>query len=448
MFQTVEIPVWLVVVLFALPGVAALDRIIGPGVRWFFRRRMERLLARVNARLERKIEPFKLMRRQDMVVRLLYDPAVLEAVAERAAAKGVPGEVVLEEARTYAREIVPGFSALFYFGFATRAARALSAVFFRVRVGVVAEELRAIDPRATVIFVMNHRSNMDYVLVTWLVSGRAAISYAVGEWARVWPLSRLIRAMGAYFIRRGSHNALYRRVLSRYVQMTTAEGTTQAVFPEGGLSLTGRVGAARMGLLSYIWAEFDPASVARGGRDVVFVPVGLAYDRVLEDALLVKAAREGGRRFRAPLLRVLWEALRIAVKRAGGRRFLFGTAAAGFGRPISLRAHQMTGQDLEALGVRLMAEVERVVPVLAVPLVAASVAMGVPVAALAARLEAAGAVMRLAPGGQAQAEAEGRAALQLRGVLDAAGQVVPGMEDLLAFYAAPVRQRLGEAASA
>ncbi|MDO9639866.1 MAG: 1-acyl-sn-glycerol-3-phosphate acyltransferase [Pseudotabrizicola sp.] len=442
MFQTVEIPVWLVVVLFALPGVAALDRIIGPGVRWFFRRRLERLLAQVNARLERKIEPFKLMRRQDMVVRLLYDPAVLEAVADHAAARGVPGEVALEEARTYAREIVPGFSALFYFGFATRAARALSAVFFRVRVGVVAEAARQIDPRATVIFVMNHRSNMDYVLVTWLVSGRAAISYAVGEWARVWPLSRLIRAMGAYFIRRGNHNALYRRVLSRYVQMTTAEGTTQAVFPEGRLSLTGRVGAARMGLLSYIWAGFDPA-----GRDVVFVPVGLAYDRVLEDALLVRAAREGGRRFRAPLLRVLWEALRIGLKRAGGRRFLFGTAAAGFGAPVSLRAYQAEGGDLDALGVRLMGDVERVVPVLAVPLVAASVAMGVPVADLVVRLEAVGAVMRLPPAGAVQAEAEGRAMLQTRGVLDARGAVVPEMQDLLAFYAAPVRQRLGEAAA-
>lgn len=439
MFQMIEIPVWLVVVLFVLPGVAALDRIIGPGVRWFFRRRLERVLAKVNARLERKVEPFKLMRRQDMVVRLLYDPAVLEAVAEHAAATGVPGEVALEEARTYAREIVPGFSALFYFGFATRAARALSAVFFRVRVGVVDGATRSIDPRATVIFVMNHRSNMDYVLVTWLVSGRAAISYAVGEWARVWPLSRLIRAMGAYFIRRGGHNALYRRVLARYVQMTTAEGTTQAVFPEGGLSLTGRVGAARLGLLSYIWAGFDPL-----GRDVVFVPVGLAYDRVLEDALLVQAAREGGRKFRAPILRVMWEAVRIALKRARGSRFLFGTAAAGFGAPVSLRDHRAAGGDLEALGVRLMGEVERVVPVLAVPLVAASVAMGAPVADLVARLEAAGAVMRLAPGGVMQAEAEGRMMLRLRGVLDDAGTVVAGMQDLLAFYAAPVRQRLGE----
>ncbi|MFN7222848.1 MAG: 1-acyl-sn-glycerol-3-phosphate acyltransferase [Paracoccaceae bacterium] len=440
MFQTVEIPVWFVVALFVLPGVAALDRIIGPGVRWFFRRRLERVISKVNTRLERKIEPFKLMRRQDMVVRLLYDPAVLEAVGEHAAATGVPGEVALEEARAYAREIVPGFSALFYFGFATRAARALSAVFFRVRLGKVAQELRAIDPKATVIFVMNHRSNMDYVLVTWLVSGRAAISYAVGEWARVWPLSRLIRAMGAYFIRRGNHNALYRKVLARYIQMATAEGTTQAVFPEGGLSLDGRVGAARMGLLSYIVAGFDPAR-----RDVVFVPVGLAYDRVLEDSLLVNAARSGERRFRAPLVRVAWEAVRVAVKRAGGRRHLFGTAAAGFGPPISLKAHLDDGGDVASLGARLMTEIAQVVPVLAVPLMAASLADNVPASDLVARLTAVGAVLKLPPGGVAQAETEGRAMLQARGILGPDGKIHPEMRDLLEFYAAPVRQGLGAA---
>ena len=439
MFQTIEIPVWLVVVALALAAIAALERIIGPGVRWFLRRRMERVVARVNGRLERKIEPFKLMRRQDMVVRLLYDPAVLEAVAEHASETAVPGEVALEEARAYAREIVPGFSALFYFGFATRAARWISAIFFRVRVGRVAEELSRIDPKATVIFVMNHRSNMDYVLVTWLVANRSAISYAVGEWARVWPLSRLIRASGAYFIRRGSRNALYRRVLARYVQMATAEGTSQAMFPEGGLSLNGRVGAAKMGLLSYVWAGFDPV-----GRDVVFVPVGLAYDRVLEDGLLINAGKTGARRFRPRLMRVAWEALRIAAKRAGGRRYLFGVAAAGFGPPISLRGYRAAGGDVEALGAHLMAEIEKVVPVLAVPLMAAAVAGGSTPADLVARLETAGAVLKLPPGGVAQAEREGRAMLQARGVLDAAGQVKPGAVDLLAFYANPVRQRLGQ----
>ena len=35
------------------------------------------------------------------------------------------------------------------------------------------------------------------------------------------------------------------------------------------------------------------------GRDVVFVPVGLGYDRVLEDRILLQAAAEGNRQFRS-----------------------------------------------------------------------------------------------------------------------------------------------------
>ncbi len=235
MFRDVTLPLWLLILIVGFAAVTFASHFLFPSVRWFFRKRAERALARLNSRLDRPIEWFKLARRQDMIVRLAYDPRVMEAVADHAAETGVPGAVAFEEARGYAREIVPGFSATLYFGVATRLSRWISRGLYRVRIGKVDPGLMGdIDRKATVIFVINHRSNMDYVLVTWLVANRSALSYAVGEWARIWPLSRLIRAMGAYFIRRGSRNTLYRRVLARYVQMATEEGTTQAIFPRAG----------------------------------------------------------------------------------------------------------------------------------------------------------------------------------------------------------------------
>ncbi|MDT8853977.1 1-acyl-sn-glycerol-3-phosphate acyltransferase [Paracoccaceae bacterium Fryx2] len=446
MTGTVEIPFWLLALVLVLAAIAALDRIVGPSLRWFLRRRLERLVTRLNTRLERPIQPFRLLRRQDMIVRLLHDPKVMAAVVDHAHATGVPESVAFQEARTYAREIVPGFSALVYFGFATRAARRLSRALYRVRIGRIDSALAAIDRHATVVFVMNHRSNMDYLLVTWLVADRSALSYAVGEWARVWPLSRVIRATGAYFIRRGSRNALYRRVLARYVQMTAADGTTQAIFPEGGLSLDGRVGPAKMGLLSYIVQGFDAAA-----RDVVFVPVAIAYDRVLEDRLLVEAGQSGVRRFRARpgviaafVARVLWGKLRRTFPR-------FGTAAVAFGAPLSLRDWLAGGEDTEALGAVLMAGVAASVPILPVPLVAAALADG-PVLradlpgvlrAQIARLVACGAVLKLPPGDGALAE--GLRVLEARGIV-ADGPfgltAVAGQQALLAFHAAGVQQRL------
>ncbi len=59
----------------------------------------------------------------------------------------------------------------------------------------------------------------------WFVVGRAnvVLSYAVGEWARSWPLSALIRSMGAYFVRRNSKDELYRRVLEDRTLLLSAD---------------------------------------------------------------------------------------------------------------------------------------------------------------------------------------------------------------------------------
>ena len=448
MTAPVAVPLWLLLLIIGFALTSFASNFLFPSVRWFFRRRVERAVARLNARLDRPIDLFKLAERQDRIARLSYDPAVLEAVSEHAAETGVPGPVAFEEARRYAREIVPGFSTTLYFGVAIRLARWFSRALYRVRFGRLDIALRQVDPQATVIFVMNHRSNMDYVLVTWLVSGKASISFAVGEWAHVWPLSGMIRAMGAYFIRRGSRSALYRRVLARYVQMATAEGITQAIFPEGGLSLDGRVGPAKLGLLSYIMAGYD------GRRDVVFVPVGLAYDRVLEDRILTDAALSGVRRFRGKPLVIIGFALGVVGRMLVGRFKGFGTAAAAFGAPVSLRAYlgDHPGAGPEALGPHLMAAIGAVVPVVPVALVAAAIAAGAAsrqalaqgVAGLVARLTAVGAVLKLPPQGMAATLDEGLTPLLARGVVAADLAIMPGQAAVLAYYAAAIRQRLGE----
>ncbi len=373
MTRSVELPLWALVLILAFAAVTFASHFLFPSVRWFFRKRMERAVVKLNARLTRPIEPFKLARRHDMIQRLIYDPKVAEAIVEHAHSEGVPEQVAFETARRYAREIVPRFSAFAYFGFAIRVARLLSRAFYRVRVGAFDEAgLEAIDPDATVVFVMNHRSNMDYVLVTWLSAERSHLSYAVGEWARRWPLRGLIRAMGAYFIRRKSRNALYRRVLARYVQMATAGGVTQAMFPEGGLSLNGAVGPPRMGLLNYMVEGYDPER----SRDVVFVPVALNYDRVIEDRVLVAADNSGERKFRLRASDAARHLGRHLWQRITGRFYRFGYASVSFGHPLSLAAFLADHPDAEEtptgqLAETLMARVREVVPVLPVPVVAA-----------------------------------------------------------------------------
>ncbi len=372
MFAPVELPVWMVLLAGVLATVALLDRLLMPSVRWYLRRRLNRAIAKLNDHLQLRIQPFKLTRRRVMIDRLLHDPKVMEAVAEHSRAESIPPEVVAQKAAVYAREIVPSFSAFAYFGFAIRLSRFLSEALYRVRIGFIDEAaLKKVENNATVVFVMNHRSNMDYVLVTYLAAERSALSYAVGEWARVWPLQQLIRSLGAYFIRRKSRNPLYRRVLSRYVQMATEGGVTQAVFPEGGLSLDGRPRPVKLGILSYILDGFDPAE----DRDVVFIPVGLNYDRVLEDRVLTNVKPEGARKFEfrmSVFLGFVWRQLWLRMTR---KFYRYGYACVSFGRPVSLRGFlakgdgTLTGEKVGELGLHLKRRVENVVPVLPVPLV-------------------------------------------------------------------------------
>ncbi|MCI2394975.1 1-acyl-sn-glycerol-3-phosphate acyltransferase [Aliiroseovarius sediminis] len=371
MTRTVELPLWLLILILAFATVTFASHFLFPSVRWFFRRRLERAVARLNEKLERPIEPFKLARRYDMVQRLSYDPEVAQAIAEHAHEEGIPEQVAFEKAQRYAREIVPRFSATAYFGFGIWVAKLLSRAFYRVRLGAFDEaRLREIEPDATVVFVMNHRSNMDYVLVTWLAAERSHLSYAVGEWARVWPLRGLIRSMGAFFIRRKSRNALYRKVLARYVRMATDGGVTQAMFPEGGLSLNGTVGAPKLGLLSYIVQDFEPGK----NRDVVFVPVAMNYDRVLEDRVLVAADVSGHRKFGLRFKYVARHVGRHVWQRLTGKFHRFGYASVSFGAPLSLTAYlgdRTPNQILIPLGKELMSRIRAVVPVLPVPVVAA-----------------------------------------------------------------------------
>lgn len=381
MHQPVSMPLWLVVLLVLLAALALLSHFLLPSVRWFFRRKINRVIHQLNDHLQIEIQPFKLTQRQSLIDRLVFDSKVLEAARIWAAEQNLPREAAMVKVKRYAREIVPAFNAYLYFRVAYWLGKKIAQLLFRVRIGFADDAaLKSVPANASVVFLVNHRSNMDYILVTFFAASRTALSYAVGEWARIWPLQSLIRALGAYFVRRRSGNELYRKVLQRYVQIATAEGVTQAVFPEGGLSRDGRLQPAKLGLLDYLLRDYDPD----GSRDLVFIPVGVNYDRTLEDRTLTleKEGRQKPGKFKAGwnTLRFLGRHLWLMLR---GHWFRFGYACVNFGPPFSMKAyltkHHLDFRDMErdqrflkveALAKELMDEVGAMIPVLPVALIA------------------------------------------------------------------------------
>lgn len=161
-----------------------------------------------------RVDRFKLTRKAFIRQALLADEAIIAAVKEHAA------EHSLDETRTwrlvegYVDEIVPYFNILAYYKIGLVASRMLLNFFYKVSAEFTGGKSRSDIPRdAIVVYLMNHRSNADYVLVGYVLSGRVAISYAVGEWARAFPLEYIFKSFGAYFVRRKYREKLYHEVL-------------------------------------------------------------------------------------------------------------------------------------------------------------------------------------------------------------------------------------------
>jgi glycerol-3-phosphate O-acyltransferase len=155
----------------------------------------------------------------------------------------------------------------------------------------------------------------------------------------------------------------------------------QALFPEGGLTRDGRMREPRLGVIDYMMRGFR----LDGERDLVFIPLGINYDRVLEDRSLLRALDPEARR--VPRVVALWNTFAFAVRNLRlmmkSEWHRFGYACVNFGSPVSMRAychargvdfHRLSGEERRrettALGEHLMRAVGRIVPVVPVPLMA------------------------------------------------------------------------------
>jgi glycerol-3-phosphate O-acyltransferase len=304
----------------------------------FGRRYANRSAARTLMRHRARVDRFKLANRAHVRAHLVSDPIIAEAVREHARESGMSEADTLKRVHAYVSEIVPFFNVIAYFQVGMRVSRAVLNLFYKVTVEFEDRTaLQRLPKDAVLVYLMNHRSNADYVLVGYALSGQVAISYAVGEWARAFPLEHLFKAFGAYFVRRRYRERLYHTVLERYVQLITRQGVTQGIFLEGGLTRDGKLRPPKIGLFDYV---IGIAREPRYRSRLHIVPVAVNYDRVLEDrSLLLELARSEGRARPSRLSQMvdvgrflIWNATRLLARR--WKRY--GRAAVVVGQPVPL----------------------------------------------------------------------------------------------------------------
>ena len=357
----------------------------GLAVRYWLGRGTFRSLRTIRREFRGKIDRFQRTRKGRIRQTLLEDdPEIALAVQEHARLFGESEEAAWRRAREYVEEIVPEFNLISYYRLGYTVARILVPLFYKVSVGYEAREaLDAIPRESVVVYLMNHRSNADYVVVAYVLSGRVALSYAVGEWARIWPLEAVFKSFGSYFVRRRYREALYHKVLERYVQLITRHGVTQGIFLEGGLTRDGLFREPKLGLLdNLLRVKRDPAFA----RPMQVIPVAINYDRVLEDRSLLREIQAEEERLsrREQIKEVVSYVLKVSTRFLLRRAKRYGRACVNFGAPLSVDAWlerhpgvlELPRSErlarLKELADDVMARIAAVMPVTAVALASAA----------------------------------------------------------------------------
>ncbi len=187
---------------------------------------------------------------------------------------------------------------------------------------------RVIDKakRHPIVLVPCHRSHLDYMILSYLFYQNfvSPPHIAAGINMRFWPMGRILRSCGAYFIRRTfGDNELYKLVFRQYQKFLIREGYTQEFFIEGGRSRTGKILTPKLGMLTVIVDAF----LSGIRRDLYLVPVSIHYGRIVEEDAYQQELTGGEKE---P------ESFRGLVR---ARRFLkqkFGTVYVSFAEPVSL----------------------------------------------------------------------------------------------------------------
>jgi len=157
------------------------------------------------------------------------------------------------------------------------------------------ERLVAITEKTPVAFVFSHRSHLDGMAMYSMLhrEGLPPSHLVGGDNMAVFPLGTLARRSGAVFIRRSfKDDPVYKATIRQYVDYLLEKRFSLSWAIEGTRSRSGKLMPPRLGLLAWVVDSWRRRSV----DDVVFVPVSISYDQIVELADYAAEQRGGKKR--------------------------------------------------------------------------------------------------------------------------------------------------------
>jgi glycerol-3-phosphate O-acyltransferase len=292
--------------------------------------------------------------------KVLRDRTLRGTLDTVAAETGRPREALVAEASRCLREIASRFDP----GFVELVRPVLSWIFGRLYTSVEVDEeglarVKRAAAEAPIVLCPSHKSHVDYLILSWLFyeHGMTPPHVAAGINLAFWPFGAIARRGGAFFIRRKvKGDRIYTAVLRAYVKHLLRDRFPQEFYVEGGRSRTGKLLPPKTGLISM---EVD-AWLDGAADDVVFVPIAIDYEKLIEATSYANELAGGEKR--KENLRALLGAAKVLLRR-------YERLYVQVGEPLSLAAvaAERLGERTRALAVddAWGGEAERAGPLLA-----------------------------------------------------------------------------------
>src|SRR3990167_9440634 len=254
-----------------------------------------------------------------------HGPQVRQAIIEEAERENISLEKAESQALRYGNEIASDYTytAILFLELV------LSWFWNKIYDGIKVNHIEGVQEVAQgheVIYVPCHRSHIDYLLLSYLLfrNGLTPPHIAAGINLNMPLIGGLLRRGGAFFMRRTfKGNPLYSAVFNEYLYTLFSKSFPVEYFVEGGRSRTGRMPQPKTGMLAITLRSF-----LRSHRlPVVFVPVYVGYERVLEGRTYLGELRGASKKKES-----IFDLFRVV----GALKQRFGQVWVNFGEPIKL----------------------------------------------------------------------------------------------------------------
>ncbi|WP_152225076.1 glycerol-3-phosphate 1-O-acyltransferase PlsB [Pseudomonas sp. SCB32] len=266
-----------------------------------------------------------LSHRRTLVKGLLRAPLVRQAIQEECDTQKISQEKAEATALRYANEIAADVSYPVIRFLEVTLTWFWNKLYEGVKVNHI-ERVQDVAQGHEIVYVPCHRSHIDYLLLSYLLfrNGLTPPHIAAGINLNMPIVGSILRRGGAFFMRRSfKGNQLYTAVFNEYLHTLFSRGFSTEYFVEGGRSRTGRMLHPRTGMLAITLRSF----LRDSRRPIVFVPVYIGYERVLEGRTYLGELRGAAKKK---------ESIFDIFKVIGALKQRFGQVWVNFGEPIHL----------------------------------------------------------------------------------------------------------------